>query len=428
MDTRHVWPLGLAGLALALFALPTHARGAEVRFDEALHLAVAHAPGLSASASREHAASQTIAGTTALPDPRLTLGLSDWPVTGPDAFDLRADDMTSRQIGLMQEFPARAKREARRSVAQAQFDRAQALTVAERAAVRRRAAQAWFTLWSAQARREALEALRDTSDIAERTAQARLAGGSGSAAETLAVKAAALALENRIEAAQGAVESAAAGLARWLDADRDSPTASGALPDLRHLRVAEDRLLANLDHLAPLLPWAESERVAEAEVDAALAQKRPDYGLALSYGRRERSPAGASRSDMVMLELSIGLPLFTRNRQDRDIAARRADLDAAAAERDEARREQRETLRRTLSGWRALVRQLDRLERESLPLARDRSAVALAAYAAGGELQAWLDARRDEIELTIGHARLQGELGRAWAALAWLLPDEESTP
>ncbi len=36
--------------------------------------------------------------------------------------------------------------------------------------------------------------------------------------------------------------------------------------------------------------------------------------------------------------------------------------------------------------------------------------------------------RRDEIELQLENARLLGEQGRAWAALAYLLPHEENTP
>ena len=50
------------------------------------------------------------------------------------------------------------------------------------------------------------------------------------------------------------------------------------------------------------------------------------------------------------------------------------------------------------------------------------------AYAGGGDLQPWLEARRDEIELHLEHARHLGELGRVWAALAYLLPDQEFTP
>jgi len=61
-----------------------------------------------------------------------------------------------------------------------------------------------------------------------------------------------------------------------------------------------------------------------------------------------------------------------------------------------------------------------------LPMARDRSAVALAAYRAGGALQPWLDARTAELEVHQAHAEHLSELARAWAALAFLLP--ESAP
>ena len=63
-------------------------------------------------------------------------------------------------------------------------------------------------------------------------------------------------------------------------------------------------------------------------------------------------------------------------------------------------------------------------EQGLLPLARDRSTTALATYRAGGELQPWLDARRDELAIHLSHAEHLGELGRAWAALAFLLPTE----
>ena len=138
-------------------------------------------------------------------------------------------------------------------------------------------------------------------------------------------------------------------------------------------------------------------------------------------------PNDVSRSDMLMVEFAIDLPLFPRNRQDRGVAARRAELDAVTAEREDARRVQTEAVRRALADWQGLQRQVTRKETESLPLARDRAKIALAAYAGGGDLQPWLEARRDEIELHIEHARHLGELGRAWAALAYLLP-AETTP
>jgi outer membrane protein, heavy metal efflux system len=55
-------------------------------------------------------------------------------------------------------------------------------------------------------------------------------------------------------------------------------------------------------------------------------------------------------------------------------------------------------------------------------------ALALAAYRGGGDIQPLLEARRDEIAHHTDYVRMQAEYGRAWAALAYVLPTSETTP
>jgi outer membrane protein, heavy metal efflux system len=420
------WPALV--LAIGLVATPFGAFAADLSFEEALRLATERAPMLEARQSRIEAAREEAARAAALPDPRLKVGVANLPVTGDDAFDFGADMMTMKQVGVMQEFPARAKRQARRAIADRRVEQAQALSVAEQLAVRRAVAQAWIALWSAQREVTALRALREPTGVAVGSAKARFAGGTGSAVDAMATQNAALELENRIDAAEAALDAARAGLARWLGEAPADLRSAGAPPELRALPIHPAALLASIDRQGPLLPWRSREAVAEAEVDAAIAGKRPDWSLGVVYGQRDDAPNGMPRSDMLMVEFAIDLPLFTRNRQDRDVAARRAELDAVVAEREDARRMQAESVRRTLAAWQGLQRRITRLEAESLPLARDRAETALAVFASGGDLQPWLEARRDEIELLIEHARLLGELGRAWSAMAYLLPGEEMQP
>lgn len=414
-------------LALALTCVAAPAWSATpIGFDEAVRLAEARAPTLQARRSLTEAAREEAARAGALPDPRLTFGLTNLPVTGTDAFDLRADDMTMQQVGVIQEFPARAKRQARQAVADRMIEQAQALSLAERLAVRQAAAEAWIGLWTAQREVEALQAQRAQSALAIRIAKARLAGGTGTAVDALAVQSAALELDNRIDAAEATVEVARSTLARRLGTEPNDLTTAGSPPDLTVLSVDEATLLASVNRQGPLLVWRSRESVAEAAVAAALAETRPDWSVSAMYGQRERASEGMPRSDMLTIEFSIGLPLWTRNRQDRSVAARRAELDAVAAEHEDARRMQVEAVRRALAEWHGLKRQVARKEQQALPLAHDRSQVALAAYRGGGPLQPWLDARRDELELHIEHARHLGELGRVWSALAYLLVDEET--
>jgi outer membrane protein TolC len=399
-----------------------------VSFHDALRLAVERAPALQARQAQVEAAREDAARASALPDPRLTLGLANVPVTGAEAFDLHADNMTMKQLGLMQAFPAKAKRIARRQLAERMVDQAQAMGETERLVVQQAAAQAWIGLWAAGRETDALRAQREQAALAARLAKARLAGGTGSATDAMAAQSAALDLDNRIDMAIAGEDVARATLARWLDIEPEGIATTGSPPDPARLPIDEAELLASVDRQAPLLPWPSREAVAQASIDAALAEKRPDWSLGASYGQRSRTPGGMPRSDMLMLEVSVGLPLFTRNRQDRDVAARRAELAAVAAGHEDARRVQRDALRRTLAQWNGLKRQIARMDNEALPLAHDRSQTALAAYRSGGSLQPWLQARRDELDLHVEHARHFGDLGRAWAALAFLLPDQEAQP
>ncbi|ENE2732203.1 TolC family protein [Stenotrophomonas maltophilia] len=420
------WPTRWFALAVILILSPAAAFAAGIPFNDAVQLAVERAPLLRARQAQIIATQEEAVRAAALPDPTLSLGLSNWPVSGADAYSLHRDDMTMKQIGISQEFPARAKRQARQAVADRGVEQAQALSLSERLAVQRGAAAAWIELWAAQRQWEALQALKEPINLATRAAKARLSGGNGSVSDTLATQATALELDNTLDAANAAVQAARAGLARWLGDDPGTLHASGEPPVLTRLPADPARLLASIDQQGAMLPWRARQASAEAQVDAAIAEKRLDWRLGLGYGQRERMPNGMSRSDMLSLEVSVNLPLFPRDRQDRGIAARRAELDAVSAEREDARRQQLEGVHRALADWQGMKLQVDRKESQSLPLARDRTRIALAAYAAGGELQPWLQARRDEAELHVEHARHLAELGRAWAALAYLLPEERA--
>lgn len=420
------WAIGCL-LAWSI-AAPVWSAPTAVSFEDAVRLAVERAPMLEARRSQRVAAQEEAARASALPDPQLTMSIDNLLLNGSAAFDFRADNMTMKRVGLMQPFPARAKRQARQTVADRAVEQAHAFSIEEQLLVRRSAAEAWVTLWSAEREVDALTSLREQSQLAIRLSKAQLANGVGSVMDTLATQAAALDLDNRIDDADASADAARSTLARWLDAAPAGLTTVGTPPDVMVLPVDEAILLASVDQQGPLLAWRSTVAMAEADVALATAEKRPDWSIGATYGQRDRTRAGRPRSDMLMIEFAIGLPLFSANRQDRGIAAKRAELNAVAASHEEARRSQTDALRRTLAEWKGLKRQSVRRETETLALAHDRSRVAIASYGGGGPLQPWLEARRDELEHQIEHARQLGALGRAWTALAYLLPAEEDLP
>ena len=71
---------------------------------------------------------------------------------------------------------------------------------------------------------------------------------------------------------------------------------------------------------------------------------------------------------------------------------------------------------------------MQRYVADLLPLAHERTEVALAAYRGGkSDLAPVLDARKGEIETRLNHLQAQGDLARAWANLNFLLPDTKDS-
>jgi outer membrane protein TolC len=386
---------------------------------EAVRLAGTHAPRLEAQDAAVSAAEAEASRAGALPDPMLMLGIENLPVTGGDAFDPTVEDMTMKRIGVRQEFPAAAKRQAQRARALRRVDEARAQAIAERLAVQRAAADAWIEAWAADHQVHALEQLREQARLAAKLARARAAGGSGSIADALAADAAGLELENELEAARGRRDEALAALRRWVPGT-GVPTLLDT-PAFDALPLSRAQLQARLDATGPLLGSGARVETAAAALDASRAEKRPDWSLTAAYGQRDRD-----RSDMLSVEVGIALPLFQRTRQDRGVLAREAEYRQALAIREDDRRALVAEIDAAFARWEALKRQVALHEQRLIPLARDRSAAALAAYRAGGELQPWLDARAAELDIHRSHAEHLGELGHAWAALAFQIP--ETTP
>ena len=417
---RHLMVAGLATLLCGVVAAAAQAAEPPLTLEAAVQHGLARAPQLDARTADTVAAREEAARAGQLPDPTLTFGLSNFPVTNPGAFSLRSDGMTARTVGVMQAIPSRTARRAERALASARIDAAQADRVATVQSVRERIADAWIDVWVTEQQRSLLAALHDEAGLAVRIAQARLRGGEGNATDVLAVRAEAATLDNRLEAIGADLVAAQAGLQRWLG---PGVFDLAEAPDFGQLPVTADHLEQRIDQQAPMQAWQAREQVAQAALEQARAAKHPDWSVTASYGRR-----APGLSDMVMLEVGVSLPLFTRNRQDRGISARQAQWDAVQADHEDARRAQREAVTRAVATWQGWNQQVQRYQDTLLLLARDRAQTALAGYRGGGSLQPWLDARRDEIELRLSYADALAARARLWASLAYLLPTSETTP
>lgn len=384
--------------------------------ESAVERALELAPELSARTANLEAAQARAISAGRLPDPELIVGVDNLPVTGADAYSTTQDFMTMRKVGVMQEFPRAAKRRLARQYADVRASVAQAELAEARVQIARGAAQAWVWRASADVSLNELRALQPEVSLQAAAARAAVASGRGSTAEALAAAAAVAQLENKLMKLQAEVRRASFELARWIDTDANRPLTS--MPSFDELPSAPSALLADVHEHGELLPFESQIEAARIDVDLAKAEKRPDFSAELAFAKR-----GPEFSDMVSIQFQVGLPLFSKYRQDPAIAARHAELRRIEAERDVALRMHTSEVHQMLTEWQLLGEQLKQYEQELQPLARERSRASLASYRAGrGDMRLALDAYQQEIELVLEHAELQKERGRVWAYLRYLRP------
>jgi outer membrane protein, heavy metal efflux system len=368
----------LAGAVLAsLASMPSLA----LTLEQALLLAGREAPNLMARAAELEAARQAAVPAGELPDPKLLLGLQNLPVEGQERWRLDAEPMTMRMLGVMQEVPNRAKRSARVELARAGIDSAAAQEQVERLQVQRQTAQAWIVAQALEQRLQLFQEFYAENRLLERAVQARLAGGRGPSADSLAPRQEALALAEREDELQQQRSQARAVLRRWVGAAADE-SLRGPLPDWP---VDEARYRHALPQHPELQAFVPQTREAEARVKLAEADKRPDWSWELAYQQRDRA-----FGDMLSLQLSIDLPVFAGSRQNPRIAA--------------LLREHALQLAMELAEHRRLQRAVERSHEQLLPLAEQRVRLSLADYQAGrGELGELIAARRERVEAQLRH-------------------------
>lgn len=358
--------------ALAM-GLPAALRAEPMTFDAALARAASEAPSLKAGQAGVDAARSAAISADRLPDPTLDVGIKDFPVTGPDAGYLNRDNFTMQTVGISQQFINPAKRRARAARAIADIGIAEAGEAVAARSVRLETALAWSDLYYSKKRLDQLHLLdKDLADL-QATVSARLAAGTARPSQALEPDQLRAAIADRRAVLEAEVAKARARLVRYTG-DPQADT----LGEPPQMRVDRGALLAGLPELPQLEAFDARTIAADAETGLARADKRPDWTVSASYGRRE-----PNFGDLVSIGVSIDLPLFSKRRQDPKIAARASEASRARFERLAAEREIRASLDEALADHDMHHRQLDNARRTLVPLAKQRAELDLASYAAG---------------------------------------------
>lgn len=406
----------LAGLIWLLLASNAQASEAPdtLSLDEAARLAVQHQPQLEAFDAEARAARQRAVAAGQLPDPTLNVGISDLTLEGRDRFTLQRESDTQIMAGVRQAFPRAEKLRLRRERGEQEAETFDAERSATERMIARETGLAWLEVWKAE---QSLSLTNASLIEAERQVQAvtiALSANRATQAEVLAARVNAEALRDQADGFRQSSRHYRNNLARWIGEAAFNPVCPELPPETAPDAPTLIAALANHPHFL-----AEAKKVAVAETEVKLAKQdyRPDWAISLGYGYR---PAFA---DYASVQVEIPLPIFSANRQDKQMESALAMQSAQQSRLADALREHAAEIRMATDDWQRLQERMARYDSSLLPQSKARIEAALSSYGAGsGTLKDVLDARRMALELAMQKLDLQLDSAKHQVQLRYFAP------
>jgi len=347
--------------------------------------------------------SKSIAAGT-LPDPKVNIGLANMPL---DTFDFGQEGMTQIKVGVSQMFPrgeslALRQQQLELIASQYPFQRED-----RKANVAVTSGQLWLDVYKAQESIALIESNRalfeQLSDIAQASYSTAL--GKSRLQDIIRAQLEVTRIDDRLNVLEQQFDTGTQRLSQWTshyfvgefvgefsnDTQLDNggevkmatplPTINLLYPQLYVERQLQPQTLFEYFSHHPSVDAIEKSIQASSKgIELSKQKFKPEWGVNAGYGYRADDPMGNERADFFTLGVSFDLPLFTSDKQDREVQA-------AVSQAESVKTRKWLRLREMMAVFGSAKAQLLRLEQrqhryrtELLPQMKDQSDASLSAY------------------------------------------------
>ncbi len=404
--------------ALAILVSAAHIAAAEdipLTLHAAEDIALDREPGQAAMLARAEAFDEESVAAGQLPDPVMRMGLANYPL---ESGGFTTEGMTQLQLGIRQAFPRGETRQAstRRFESLAREMRSGADSRSRDVLVAVR--QAWLDAYYWERARSIVSESRPLFEELVAVTRSLYSVGRRDQQDLLRAELELSRIDDRLIDIDQRHAEASAALSQWIGEQARRPTAE-KLPEWS-LLPALDELRASLAGHPAVVAADARIGASDAKVDYADSRLKPGWALDLGYGHRNGYlPSGEPRSDFISLMVTLDLPFFSENRQDRLVAAALRERRAAQESREELLRRLDSRLRREHARWQDLSRRLALYDERILSQSRAHAQAALVAYQS--DATDFADVARgyiNDLETQVEYIRLRAERAKSYAVLA----------
>ncbi|EPX4140828.1 TolC family protein [Vibrio vulnificus] len=363
-----------------------------------------------------------------LMDPKLKVGFGGLPV---DSFKFDEDPMTNISVGLMQQFERGSTLELQSKKASQQADGMALQVAAREREVANGITQLWLELgYQQQAERVLLENQRLMREL-ESFISTNYSIGKSEAQDLLNAQLQVSQLEEKLQANQQMQRRILSQMSEWLGSEwlyqqRDLKASNQLNWDALERLLSASSKTQHFAQLAqhPMVQMANANiAVSQTQVELAEQSYTPQFGVEVMYAYRQaNNMKGEPASDLVSAYLTMDIPLFTGNRQDRAHAAAQYQVGAAQSQKDLLLAQMNAKVNALLVDRSNLEQRLERYQNTLLEQAKARTKAVERGYQnSTAQFNDVIAATRDELAVELESQRLLTDLNQVNSNLAMLL-------
>nr|WP_254869273.1 TolC family protein [Vibrio diazotrophicus] len=350
-------------------------------------------------------------------DPKLKFGVTGLPT---DSFAFDEDPMTNISVGLMQQFNRGDTSDLNDRKASLQAGGLEVKVSVRELEVANAITQIWLELGYQQVANKVLLENRSLLTELESFIQTNYSIGKSEAQDLINAQLQVAKLDEKIQANEQMQQRLKAQLSEWLGSDwlinTDQLEASNQL-DWRALQNIENT--ASNSNFYSQLNQNPAVRMVDSSIDARRTQVdiaresyAPQFGVEVMYAyRQSNNMRGEPASDLVSAYITMDIPLFTGNKQDKNLAAAQYQVGAAQSQKDTLLKQMNAKVNALLVDKNNLTQRLERFESTLLPQADSRVKATERGYQNNtAQFNDVILATRDELALKLEYQRLITDL------------------
>ncbi|NNE63212.1 MAG: TolC family protein [Gammaproteobacteria bacterium] len=412
------WALSSVYLQSAVAATET------LTLQEAEVMALSNEPGLESLDAKTQSMRQLSVADGQLMDPKIQVGILNLPT---DTFDFDQEPMTQLKVSYIQQFPSGNTRQIKSEKSIKQSRQFVHRSEDRRRAILKQVRLSFLEVLYWDQALKTIEKNRQLLNQLSEIVQSLFSLGRNPQLDVLTVQLQQSKLDDRLTQIEQKINQQRFKLSEWIG----EPASKRPLSDQMPVLLSKDWLSQLADYSSQLLTAHPKVldintqlEITRKDIELTRESEKPGWNLNLSYSYRDDAPNGDERADFVSAVVTLDVPLFTENRQNKIRQSQIFNLQSNKDQRDALLRQMTSELSQLQINESLIEQRMLRYNNSLIPQARQRAESAMQSYQSGNGgfssvMQAYIDALNTELD---AH-RLRIDLLKNQAEAMYLVED-----